>query len=98
MQPVIRTLAAVLLTGVLSMPAMPIEAQTNAPAAMPLAFADLEGWSGERHDEALEVLLRSCARAGIGRAGGDRRHLQDSVLGGCAADGNESADVRGGRG
>ena len=48
MQPVIRTLAAVLLTGVLSMPAMPIEAQTNAPAAMPLAFADLEGWSGER--------------------------------------------------
>ena len=67
MQPVIRTLAAVLLTGVLSMPAMPIQAQTSAPAAMPLAFADLEGWSGERHDEALEVLLRSCARAGIGR-------------------------------
>lgn len=52
--------AAALLVG--SAPAM-----SGAAAIQKLSYSEIGGWTGERHDEALAVFLRSCEGRGMGR-------------------------------
>ncbi len=40
----------------------PDEERAGNPILKPLSFADLPGWAGDRHAEALSALVRSCAK------------------------------------
>ncbi|MFZ1414050.1 MAG: hypothetical protein WAS73_05645, partial [Defluviicoccus sp.] len=47
-------------------PAADAGPQASTPPALllrPLAFSQLGGWAGDRHDEALAAFVRSCAKA-----------------------------------
>jgi membrane-bound lytic murein transglycosylase A len=41
-------------------------AMSGGPTAQRLSFAEVGGWSADRHDEALDTFLRSCAARGAG--------------------------------
>lgn len=43
-------------------------AMSAGPTTRQLSFAELGGWSAERHDEALDVFLRSCESRAMGAA------------------------------
>lgn len=54
------TLAALMLAAASG--CAPDEDQAENPILKPVSFADLPGWTGDRHAEALSALVRSCAR------------------------------------
>ncbi len=54
------TLAALMLAAASG--CAPDEDQAENPILKPVFFADLPGWTGDRHAEALSALLRSCTK------------------------------------